>query len=113
MAAVNLVLMVTYLFTACIVGLLALPLARGKVGMNRWYGFRFKRAFESAENWERINRYGGRHMLVCSVVLGLFALAIAAFPLDADGGLGLLAASSAPLVLVIPAITTWRYSRTL
>ena len=113
MQALNLVLAVVHLFTAIVVGLLAFPLARGRVSMNRSYGFRFRAAFESAESWDRINRFGGRHLLVCSALLGLFALAVPFIPLRASGGLAIVAVTAAPLILVVPAFTTWRYSRAL
>jgi len=38
----------------------ALPLIKGKVKMNPWYGVRIPAAFESDERWLEINRYGGR-----------------------------------------------------
>ena len=37
-----------------------IPLLNKKIGMNRWYGFRFRKSFESNEHWYEINRYGAR-----------------------------------------------------
>lgn len=47
----------------------ALPLILGKVPMNRWYGVRVPRAFESPEKWYAINRVGGLWLLADAGVL--------------------------------------------
>jgi hypothetical protein len=36
---------------------ISIPLYLGKIKMNRIYGFRIRKAFESEENWYEINRY--------------------------------------------------------
>ena len=61
--------------------LLAIPLIRRKVPMNRLYGVRVPKAFASERNWYEINAYGGRLLLV----FGLFVL-----------GFGVLTLGSAP-----------------
>jgi hypothetical protein len=61
---------------------LAMPLARRRVKMNHSYGFRYREAFESEENWYEINAYGARLMVpwgVALVVVGVVALFM---PLD-------------------------------
>jgi len=39
-----------------LIGLLCIPLARGKIGPNLFYGIRTRAAFASKENWYRINK---------------------------------------------------------
>lgn len=53
----------------CII--LAVSLLMGKIKMNRTYGFCIKKAFESEDNWNRINTYGAKHTLFWGVVLGM------------------------------------------
>ncbi len=45
---------------AVLIILLSIPLVRRKVGMNKLYGIKIKKAFESEENWYKINAYGGK-----------------------------------------------------
>jgi hypothetical protein len=47
----------------------AIPLVMGKVGMNRVYGVRIRKSFESERNWYAINAYGGRQLIVWSIPL--------------------------------------------
>ena len=58
---------------------LSLPLLLSNTQRNAFYGFRFRRAFTSAEQWREINRYGARWMVLCSsllVVIGVIAFFI-------------------------------------
>ena len=38
--------------------ILNIPLAKRKIKMNRWYGVRIPKSFESDENWYKLNEYG-------------------------------------------------------
>jgi hypothetical protein len=53
---------------------LALPLIRGRVPMNRWYGIRVRAAFSSPAAWFDINRYGGD--LLCAWGCSILVLAL-------------------------------------
>ncbi|RAQ96114.1 SdpI family protein [Thermogemmatispora tikiterensis] len=58
---------------------LSLPLLRGTTQRNSFYGFRFGRAFTSAEQWREINRYGARWTILWSsllIVIGIVAFFI-------------------------------------
>ncbi len=50
---------------------LCIPLARGKVPPNRFYGIRTKAAFVSQENWYRINKFGGKVFFGVSIIIAL------------------------------------------
>jgi uncharacterized membrane protein len=54
---------VVNLVVALICIALSIPLIRGKVEMNAMYGVRIRKSFASAENWYKINRYGGKAMI--------------------------------------------------
>ncbi|HNR35226.1 MAG TPA: SdpI family protein [Candidatus Hydrogenedentes bacterium] len=49
--------------------LLSVPLVYRKIPMNRWYGFRLRKSFQSDECWFSINEYGGRQLILWSLPL--------------------------------------------
>jgi len=53
---------------------ISLPLIRGKVKMNDWYGVRIPAAFESDAAWYELNRYGGRLLVVWGLGIAFLAL---------------------------------------
>ena len=63
----SVILIVVGLLTAC----LSLPLLNGKIPMNHIYGVRFRKAFESDETWAEINTYGGKILLITSLLVML------------------------------------------
>lgn len=92
------------LVIALIAGGLCFPLARGKIGPNRWYGFRFGQWTDSPERWYRINRAGGQGMLRWSALLavsGILALVYATLSPGSSLLCGCL--PWLPLILFIPA----------
>lgn len=48
--------------------ILCLPLISGAVEMNGVYGIRTKKAFKSKENWDAINKFGGKAFLIFSIL---------------------------------------------
>lgn len=100
------------IFVGALIIALSIPLLWGKIGMNRWYGMRFKKSFESKENWYKINRYGAKRMMVWSAVIiaiGMMTLLVPA----ASTGISPAAISCAPVILIIPAIEGWLFARKL
>jgi hypothetical protein len=63
----------------CGIGLLttalAVPLVLRKVPMNRIYGIRIPKAFNSDDNWYDINAYGGKLFLAFGLFLTIFGVA--------------------------------------
>jgi uncharacterized membrane protein len=53
----------------------AVPLVRGHVKMNRWYGVRVPAAFASEEAWFDLNRYGGQLLLRWGLTIAAIAIA--------------------------------------
>lgn len=47
----------------------SLPLLRGSIPMNRFYGFRISQAFTSDANWYVINKYGAKALILWSIVM--------------------------------------------
>lgn len=85
--------------------LISLPLMRGKVPMNHFYGVRIRKSFSSPERWDAINRYGGRQM--AGYALGNAIVGVIAFfvPVAPDRWY-FWAILCAPAWLLVP--TLWR-----
>ena len=91
--------------------LLAIPLIRGRIGRNAFYGARFPQSFQSEEAWLAINRFGGKRLAAWAIPLIAVGLVSFFLPLQSNTPLT-LALGFAPLVfIVIPAIQTWRFAR--
>jgi uncharacterized membrane protein len=90
---------------------LAVPLVRGRVGRNGFYGVRFPQSFQSDEAWFAINRFGGRRLILWSIPM--IGLGVAAFFISLQPRPILaMALTAASLVLIlIPVIESWRFAR--
>ncbi len=112
MASINLILGLTNVFCAVLVIGLSMPLLRGKVKPNLFYGMRFAKSFESDELWYEINAYGARRMIFWSVVLLVIGGLAFFVPLEGHT-LRTLLFAFAPLLYLIPTLETYRYARKL
>lgn len=108
----GIVIAFSYIFVGLLVIALCVPLAKNKIGMNRWYGIRFRKSFDSDENWYRINKYGSKRMILWSFAIVFVGLGGFFFPDDAAGSFS-HAAGGAPLILIIPAIESWLFAKRL
>ena len=109
----SIVLGVTHISTAALVAAICIPLFRGQVEMNRFYGMRLRKSFESDANWYAINRYGARRFFFWSAVLAAFGLATFFIPIG-QSDLWIVLVALAPAVLYL--IGAWeihRFSKTL
>lgn len=86
---------------------LAIPLARGRIPMNELYGIRLRKAFESEQNWYRINAYGGRQLVWWSVPMLVIGAVSFFLPVATQPALVALPA----LALVCPAVAVLAASR--
>jgi hypothetical protein len=64
--------------------LISVPLVKQKIGMNNFYGFRIKRAFESDESWFKINTYGGKQLIKWSIPLIMVGIFCFFFPIESE-----------------------------
>jgi len=106
-------------FAALIIGI-SIPLYLGKVKKNRWYGVRIPKAFTSDDNWYKINRYGGKRMIIWSIPLAVLGIATLFFPFaghtDGHSHMGiplLLVYGHAPMIVLIPIVEILIYARKL
>jgi uncharacterized membrane protein len=89
------------------------PLLKGKIQMNRWYGIRMKKSFESEENWYKINRYGAQRMILWSLVIVTIGIAELVIRPSGKGYLWYAISSTPILLIIIPAIESWLYAKKL
>jgi len=106
------VLGLTNVFVGILVIALCLPLLKNKIRMNYFYGIRFRKSFESDENWYKINQFGARRMTFWSVVIIFIGILAFIIPVDARKSLRPLFVSS-PLILIIPTIESWLFTKRL
>ncbi len=65
------------IFLGILMFVICIPSFNGSVSPNQHTGFRMKKAFESEENWYKINRYGAKQQMIWAS--GMFATGIACF----------------------------------
>lgn len=87
---------------------ISIPLLRGKIPMNQWYGFRIEKAFVSKENWYAINKYGAKQLILWSVLLILVGIIFLFVPTDP-----LLRGIPLVVIVLIAIVRTLLYARTL
>jgi hypothetical protein len=87
----------------------SVPLLLGKIKMNPVYGFRFRKAFESEENWYVVNSYGAKALIRWALVI--MATGIACLYIEPEHVLTV--AKIAFLSLLVPAVQTAYYAKRL
>ncbi len=97
---------------------LSIPLIRGRVKPNAWYGLRVSYTQDNPDIWYPANRYAGKLLLICGLILLVVTLGLP-FLLDID------MAGSAPdayvlsvsMVILVGAllvlVLSWWYARNL
>lgn len=79
------ILIVTYILTGVVFIVLAIPLIRGVVKPNQWYGFRVPQTLNNPEIWYAANAYTGRLVLTVGILLVLAAIGLVPLPgMDLD-----------------------------
>ena len=106
-------LLVMYVVFGLLLIVLAIPMLRGKVPPNPWYGFRVPGTLSDPTRWYKANRYAARWLLLTGVITAAAAIALYFVPgLSVDTYAWLvLAVFGVPFVLMI--ITSFRYLRRL
>jgi uncharacterized membrane protein len=88
-----------------------LPLLKGQVKPNVLYGIRMAKSFESDENWFKMNRYGARQMMLWAAVMMAFGFVAFFLPLRGNETLAVIVGLVPVLLLFIPVIRIYRYSK--
>ncbi len=109
METVNVKIAITLFCLAIILIAVCIPLYLGKVKMNYVYGFRIRKAFESEENWYKINKYGAKALLCWSgviIALGIISLFVEPSSVLTVSKIGFIS-------LLVPIVQTLYYARRL
>lgn len=91
----------------------SIPVVKRRIKPNQGYGFRIAKAFESEENWYKINEYGGRQMIKWSALIILVGVIALLIPLGPEDHVLVLLFGMAPVLVLIPAIQTIIWARHL
>lgn len=102
MDSAHLKLGLIHIATSLVIASLAIPLAQGKVKMNKWYGFRIPKAYKSEEAWRKINEAGGKLLIYYSIPL--FVAGVITCFLDKLEGHALNWTANAPLIYLIAVV---------
>ncbi|QOV87444.1 SdpI family protein [Humisphaera borealis] len=90
---------------------LSVPLIRGHIRPNAFYGVRFPQSFESDEAWFAINRFGGMRLAVWSTPLVVVGLVSFFLPLRSNTALALVLGFAPLVFILIPVFESWRFAR--
>ena len=91
----------------------SLPLLKDNIKPNALYGVRMAKSFESNENWFKMNRYGAKQMILWAAIMMLCGIVAFFLPMQHNVTLAVIFAILPVLLVVIPAIQIYRYSKTL
>ena len=72
--------LLTFVFVGVLFIAIAVPLMRGMVKPNPWYGFRTPKTLNNPDLWYKVNAYSGRLFLGQGVMLALAAIILALVP---------------------------------
>ncbi len=113
MEPINITLGLSDLISGNIFILISLPLVKQKVGINTIYGIRIKKAFESEENWYKINRFGGKKIIQWSVVLLFISLLTLFVPFQNNTFIIVLFSLAPVWILIPPVISIFKFAKKL
>jgi hypothetical protein len=101
----------SFIFIGLLLFGLAIPLYKGSVKMNRVYGARFKKSFESDGNWYKINKHSGKLMMIWS--LPLIILGVVCFFITFNVFLLVLFCVLFMVFILIPVMMSYNFARKL
>lgn len=113
MTTENLLVGFTLVLSGVLVIAISLPLLKDQIKPNALYGIRTAKAFESEENWYKMNRYGARQMILWSSIIVIVGLLSFFLPLEENQVLAAIVATSPALFILIAVYKIYRYSKTL
>jgi uncharacterized membrane protein len=109
---IRLTAIVVTVYALIVIGV-SIPMVKGMVPPNGFYGARFRKSFESSENWYKINCYAGRKLIWGGVVNLMIAISVLFLPVG-DTTTNLLVLAAVPVVTVVTAaIISWKYAQSL
>jgi uncharacterized membrane protein len=103
---------VSNIFCGFITIVLSIPLVLKQVKMNHYYGIRIKKAFESDENWYRLNYYGGKLFMIAGTIMLILGIMGLIIPLS-DKTIILMLALSPALIAILTTLPIFIYGKNL
>ncbi|MDD2360583.1 MAG: SdpI family protein [Lawsonibacter sp.] len=97
------IISILHIITGLLFIALSIPLVKGSLKMNTFYGVKIKKAYESEENWIKINKYGGKRLIFWSTVLICIGI-ITLFVNISANSLLFFVLVFAPIIVLIPCI---------
>ena len=73
-------LIIVFVITGLLLIGVSIPMMRGKVSPNNWYGFRIKATLENPDVWYPANAYAGKLLCVTGVITIVAAVVCALIP---------------------------------
>ncbi len=101
----------TLIFVALVSIAVSVPLYKGQVKMNKWYGVRTAKSFSSDENWYAVNKYGARQLMRWSVPELVSGIALTFLPFGVATVVAMIVVLQA--CLVIPLVQVYRFGKRL
>jgi uncharacterized membrane protein len=113
MEAINLILAGELLFTGALFILISLPLLKDKIKMNRLYGIRIQKSFESEENWYKINRFGARELIKVGYTLTAAGFVVLFIDFNYNNAVIIIISLLPAIILIFPVYRILRYVKKL
>jgi len=101
------------LFAGLVTIAVCVPLLRGKIRRNGFYGIRIPKSFESDEVWFKINRYGAEQMIIWAAIMMAVGIGAMFLPLRDSQALASWFGITVVLSLLVPVFQIFRYSKQL
>lgn len=107
-------LSISLVATGLLMVVLAIPMIRGKVPPNHWYGFRVRRTKEDPQIWYPANAYAGKLVLVYGLFICVAAIVLPWMFADlAPDALAWVMTFVLLGGLLVVVLLSWRYLRKL
>ena len=109
----NIIVGVALVLGGALIIAVCVPLLKDQIKPNALYGIRLAKSFESDENWYKMNRFGARQMIMGAAAMMVCGLVAFFLPLHNNPILSAVVAFVPLLLLLVPALQIYRYSKTL
>jgi uncharacterized membrane protein len=103
-------LLFLYIATGILFIVISIPLIRGRIKPNAWYGLRTSRTLHDNDLWYKANRYSGWLLLASGIIIMGLAIVIALIPGITTEIYALAETASMVAVLGAVAILSLRYA---
>jgi len=102
---------ISWISTGVLCLLLAIPMIRGQIPRNRFYGARFAESFQSDDAWRAINHFGGKRLALWAIPLVVVGVVTLFLHLRGNTGLTLGLGFAPILFVLVPMFESWRFAR--